>query len=193
MRLVVLTSGGGILQTIQDAIGAKRLNAEIVLAVLAQPQPSEQLHTSPTIATLAIPPDLEAETQAHVAQKILAHQPDLIVLENETNVFSATFLAQLSPCIMTLHPALPGEFLGADAIGDAYDAFQRGDILNSGITIYLLTPSLNTKEVVLKAGIPMLIEDTLEDFETRMFAIGQQLLIKALTAYAAKYHSANGS
>jgi folate-dependent phosphoribosylglycinamide formyltransferase PurN len=130
---------------------------------------------------------LDAAAPATIAQNIQAYQPDLVVLDHRAAGL-AGLLAQVSQKMMMSHPALPGEFLGDDAIGEAYDAFQRGDILSSGVTIYTLLPNSGDKDVFLKAGVPMLIEDTLEDFATRMQLASQQLLVKALALYAQKYY-----
>lgn len=188
MRLVVVSSSEGVLQALQTAIEANALHAKIVLAVLAQPQPIEQQHAlTSKIERVVLAPTLDAAAKEIIAQKIQTHQPDLVVWENSSANFMS-LLPYFSQKIMFSHPALPGEFLDDDAVGDAYDAFQRGDILYSGITIYTRMPGSDNQEVFLKAGVPMLIEDTLEDFATRMQLASQQLLVKALALYAKKYH-----
>lgn len=179
------------------AIGTKQLAAEIVLVVCGhQDALGLERAQKAGIDTLYFPltPYLEAHNgrgheqyDRELAQKIQAYQPDLIILEDWSHAFSAAFLEYFPRQVINLHPALPGEFPGTDPIGQAYDAFQRGDILSTGVTVHFVVPEAVTGEVIIKAGVPMLIEDTLEDFEARIHATGHQLILKAIALYAAKY------
>ena len=48
-----------------------------------------------------------------------------------------------------MHPALPKEFDGVDAIGRAFTAFTEGKITRTGVMIHRVTPVVDRGEVLL--------------------------------------------
>ena len=76
-----------------------------------------------------------------LAQIILAHvpSPDLVVCAGWMHVLSAPFVSALKSAnvpIINLHPALPGQFSGADAIHRAWEDYQKGRIAGTGVMIH---------------------------------------------------------
>lgn len=196
MRLIVLVSGNGSnLQAIMDAIDSAHLKAEIVL-VVSNRRGAYGLEraASADIPTLYFPlkPYADAnrsrvEYDADLAATIAPYQPDLIVLAGWMHVLSPAFLDHYPHQVINLHPALPGQFAGTHAIQRAYEAFQRGEILNSGVMVHYVIPEVDAGDVLIKAGVPILPEDTLETFGERMHATEHQLIVKAIALYAQKH------
>ena len=78
---------------------------------------------------------------ADLAEIVAATKSDWIVLAGWMHVFSMAFLGKFPNRVINLHPALPGQFAGVDAIHRAYEAFQRGEIsfvesLSNGVGVH---------------------------------------------------------
>lgn len=188
-RLAVLISGSGTnLQALIDAIAAGELEAKIVAVVsnrrdaygLAR---AEQAH----LPTLYFPLKSYLEAghsreayDADLAKMILAYQPDLIVLAGWMHVLSPAFLDCFPGCVLNLHPALPGQFAGTHAIERAYEAFQRGEIEQTGVMVHWVIPEIDAGPVIVAAPVPIYPTDTLADLENRIHATEHRLLIEAV-------------
>ena len=75
------------------------------------------------------------------------------------------------PCI-NLHPALPGEFDGADAIGRAYQAFGRGEIRRTGVMVHRVVREVDRGEPLVVREMEMRDGDSLQDLEARIHEVG---------------------
>src|SRR3954471_20010326 len=137
-RLVVLISGAGTnLQAVLDAISARELDAEIVLVVSNRKAAYGLTHAEQArIPTLYFPlkPYAEAGRDAYdhdLAERVKAYRPDIIVLAGWMHILSPAFLDWFPKRVINLHPALPGQFPGVDAIERTFEAYGRGET-NSG-------------------------------------------------------------
>src|SRR6187551_2441367 len=139
--LVVLISGSGTnLQAIIDAIESKSLNATIALVVsnrkaaygLVRAEqhgiPTKYFPLKPYTDAGKTREDYDADLAALVAER----NPTLVVLAGWMQVFTPIFLNHFADNVINLHPALPGAFAGTHAIERAFEAFQNGEIKESG-------------------------------------------------------------
>lgn len=189
IRLVVLVSGGGSnLQAIIDAIHKQHLRAEVVLVVSNRKnayglQRAEDAGIptlySPLKPILAAGKSREAY-DADLAAAIAEHSPDLIVLAGWMHILSPAFLERFPNKVINLHPALPGTFPGTQAIERAYEAYQVGAIDRSGIMVHYAVPEVDAGEVIIQAEVPILPDDSLEDFAERMHATEHRLIVQAI-------------
>ena len=189
MRLVVLISGSGTnLQAIMDAIEAKHLKAEII-AVISNRKAAFGLTRAQQagIETLYFPlkPYTDAgksreDYDADLAEKIKAYQPDLIVLAGWMHIVSPVFLEAFPNRVINLHPALPNEFAGTNAIERAFEAAQKGEIRRSGIMVHYVVPEVDAGDVIIQAEVAILPSDSLEDFASRMHATEHRLIVQAI-------------
>lgn len=79
------------------------------------------------------------------------------------------------PCI-NLHPALPGAFDGANAIGRAYEAFERGEISKTGVMVHRVVAEVDRGEPLVVREIPMTQGETKEQLETRIHQVSDRIL-----------------
>jgi len=188
-RLVVMISGfGSNLQAIIDAVNEGQLSAEIALVVsnrkAAYGLERAQLAGIPTLYFPLKPykdQGLSREAyDADLAGRIAVVQPDLIVLAGWMHVLSPAFLDCFPGRVINLHPALPGEFEGVDAISRAYEAFRRGEITRSGCMMHYVVPTIDAGEVILQVEVPLYPDDTLEHFEGRMHAAEHHIIVQAI-------------
>ena len=82
--------------------------------------------------------------------------------------------------IINLHPALPGAFSGTRAIGRAFEAWQAGEITETGVMVHWVPdagvddgPVIATETVSFEPG------DSLEAFACRMHQAEHRLIVAA--------------
>lgn len=195
LRLVVCISGGGTnLQALIDAIEHRDLDAHISL-VVSNRKDAYGLERARRagIETLYFPlkPFTEggqtrAEYDEALAARLHTYQPDLIVLAGWMHIFTPAFLDQFFRRVINLHPALPGQFAGVNAIQRAFAAFQRGEIDHSGVMIHYVIPEVDAGEVILQEEVPLDAEDTLETFAARMHAAEHRVIVEAVRRHTTR-------
>lgn len=176
-RLVVMISGKGTnLQAIWRAIEKKFIPAEISLVVSNRRDAAGlEFAAEHAIPTLYFPlkPYTDAgktreDYDADLAEKIAEVKPHLIVLVGWMHILSPAFLDQFPDRIINLHPALPGQFPGKDAISSAFEAYKRGEIKYSGCMVHHATDEVDAGKVIQQIVVPIRKNDTLEQFEQRV-------------------------
>ena len=190
-RIIVFISGGGSnLQTLIDATQSGKLEAEIVLVVSNRKAAFalERAHAAgiPTLYAPLKPFTVagrsRAEYDADLAQKTKLLEPDLIVLAGWMHVVTSAFLEGVGVPVINLHPALPGQFAGAHAIEDAYQAWLEGKITQSGCMVHHVIPELDAGEAIATRVVPFIAGDTLETYAERLHAAEHELIVTATRA-----------
>ena len=187
-RLVVMISGSGTnLQALIDACKNGDLAAEIVLVVSnrhaayglerAREAGIETLYFP--LKPYRIAGESREVYDADLAAKIMAYEPDLIVLAGWMHVLTPAFLNQFPGQVINLHPALPGQFEGVDAIEHAHEAYVRGEIAYSGCMVHYAVPEVDAGPVVEQTVVAFREGETLDEFEMRMHAAEHQLIVRA--------------
>ncbi|NJR31528.1 MAG: hypothetical protein HC778_00010 [Chamaesiphon sp. CSU_1_12] len=82
--------------------------------------------------------------------------------------------------VINLHPALPGQSPGTDAIAQAFARFQQGEIDHSGCMVHSVIPEVDAGPVIAIATVPFAQADTLETFSARMHAAEHRLIVAAI-------------
>jgi formyltetrahydrofolate-dependent phosphoribosylglycinamide formyltransferase len=187
-RLIVLVSGSGSnLQALINATQDGCLTAEIVLVVSNRHSAyGLERARQAGIETLYFPlkpyriaGESREAYDADLAAILKKYEPDLIVLAGWMHIFSPAFLDQFAGQVINLHPALPGQFDGVDAIKRAYEAYQRGEINHTGCMVYYVVPEVDAGPVAAQTIIRFREGESLDDFELRMHAAEQRLIVQA--------------
>lgn len=194
-RIIVMISGFGTnLQAIIDAVCDRvvvtdgRLQANIVLVVSNRKTAYGLIRAENAgIPTLYFPlkPYQEAgksrqQYDADLAAQLKTYRPDLIVLAGWMHILSPAFLEQFPEQVINLHPALPGQFAGTQAIERAFAAYQQGEIEHSGCMVHAVIPEVDAGRVIAQAEVPIFPQDSLADFAARMHAAEHQLIVRAI-------------
>ncbi|WWD17973.1 hypothetical protein CI109_102418 [Kwoniella shandongensis] len=79
--------------------------------------------------------------------------------------------------IINLHPALPGAFDGANAIGRAFEAFQEGEVKNTGVMVHRVVAEVDRGEPLLVKDVEIKEGDTLEDLEARIHQVEHEIIV----------------
>jgi formyltetrahydrofolate-dependent phosphoribosylglycinamide formyltransferase len=195
-RLVILISGSGSnLQAILAAIAEGRITAVPSLVVSNRKDAYGLVRAEQAgVPTIYFPfkPYREAgkareQYDADLAEVIRPYQPDLIVLAGWMHILSAAFLDHFPHKVINLHPALPGQFAGTQAIQRAYDAYQRGEIAHTGCMVHFTIPEVDAGPVIAQAEVPILPTDSLADLEARMHQAEHEVLITAVRHVLAEH------
>jgi formyltetrahydrofolate-dependent phosphoribosylglycinamide formyltransferase len=190
-RVVVLISGGGSnLQALMDATQRGTLQAEIVLVVSNRKAAfGLERARSTGLDTLYFPlkPYRDAgksrqEYDTDLTERVAQARPDLIVLAGWMHIDSGPMIDRFPGRIINLHPALPGEFPGAHAIEDAYNAWREGRITRSGCMVHHVIRELDAGPVIAQREVGFQPGDTLESFSARLHAAEHGLIIQATNA-----------
>lgn len=187
-RLVVLISGSGTnLQALIEATENGRLPAQIVAVVSNRKEAYGLIRAAQANIPghyFPLKPYTEAgqsreSYDADLAHLVASFQPDLIILAGWMHVLHPIFLTQFPRRVINLHPALPGQFAGTQAIERAYAAFQAGEIAHSGCMVHYVIPEVDAGEVIATRHVPIFPTDSLTDFATRMHNTEHELIVSA--------------
>jgi formyltetrahydrofolate-dependent phosphoribosylglycinamide formyltransferase len=188
-RLAVFISGNGSnLQALIEAIQNGQLDAKIVVVVSNRQNAYGLVRAEQAgIPTVYFPlkPYREAGQpreayDSDLAEIVAAYQPDLIILAGWMHILSSAFLDQFPNRVLNLHPALPGQFVGTQAIERAFEAFQRGEIDQTGVMVHLVIPEVDAGPVIGITAVPINQTDSLNDLTARIHSAEHQLLVEAV-------------
>ena len=189
-RLAVLISGNGTnLQAILDAIRARQLDAQVVLVVSNRKnafglERAAKAGVPTRVHTLKPYRDAgrsREEYDADLAELVLEAKPDWVVLAGWMHILSDAFLRHFPYRVVNLHPALPGQFPGANAIAEALEAFQAGRIKKTGVMVHLVPDEqVDRGPVIASEEVPIYPGDTLDTLTNRMHQVEHRVLVGAL-------------
>jgi formyltetrahydrofolate-dependent phosphoribosylglycinamide formyltransferase len=189
-HLAVLISGSGTnLQAIIDAIETGRLPQTRIAVVVSNRKAAAGLeraarHGIPTLYHPLLPyrkaGRAREEYDADLADMLAPYAIDLVVLAGWMHIFSLAFLRRY-PRVLNIHPALPGTFPGMHAIEEAWAAYRRGEITETGVMIHWAPDeTVDCGPVAACQRVPILPEDTLEALEARIHAVEHELYVRTI-------------
>ena len=169
--LGILISGrGSNLQSIIDAIAARRLDATIAVVVSNRAEAQglqrardagiESVHLSPRDH-----PDRDAYDLA-LADRLRARGVQLVCLAGFMRLVGRPLLDAFPERILNIHPSLLPSFPGLDA---QRQALAHG-VRVTGVTVHVVTAELDGGPIVRQAPVPVLEDDTFDTLEARILA-----------------------
>ena len=185
-RLVVLISGNGTnLQAILDACISGGLDATVAAVVSNKANAFGLTRARNAGVESVYFSKLENESRqqydSRLAVYVTTQQPDYIVLAGWMRILTSEFLNRFPGRVVNIHPALPDTFPGTHAIERAFEAYQRGEIKQSGVMVHLVPDEgVDNGPVLATEIVPIFADDTLASLEARVHKVEHVLLIKAL-------------
>ncbi|KAJ5408107.1 hypothetical protein N7509_001990 [Penicillium cosmopolitanum] len=190
IRATVLISGNGSnLQAVIDKVAEGQLNTTLV-RVLSNRKDAFGLERArkaniPTLyhnlvkykkqhpATTEGVQAAREEYDAELARLILADGPELVICLGFMHILSPQFLGPLEKAnvrIINLHPALPGQFNGVNAIERAHAAWMEGKIDKTGVMIHDVISEVDMGKPILVKEIPFQKgrDEDIDAFATRV-------------------------
>ncbi|MCJ1366560.1 hypothetical protein MMC16_005689 [Acarospora aff. strigata] len=211
-RITVLISGSGTnLQALMDACATDKLPGATIVRVISNRKDAYGLvrasTANPPIPTLyhnlvqykkeypRTDEGVQAARKAYDAELVnlvLADKPHLVVCAGWMHILADDFLEPLKEAIVpviNLHPALPKQFNGANAIQRAHAAFQQGDIQETGVMVHYVISEVDMGEPLLVRKVPMIngeseadLTDRIHRIEWEIIVAGTELAIQRLRA-----------
>ena len=181
-RLVVLASGHGTnLQSVIDACATAQIEGRVVAVVSDRPAAHAlDRARAATIAAIALPRrdgETRPDYDARLADEVSAYEPDWIVLAGWMRILTMSFLGRFPNRVINLHPALPGEFAGTDAIERAFAA----GLERTGVMVHLVPDEgVDDGPVLATAIVAIRGDDTIETLRERIHATEHDLLVSTL-------------
>lgn len=180
-RVVVLVSGSGTtLQALLDASLDARWGAQVV-AVGADRAGIEGLVRAERagVPTFVLPlrdqPDRASWDEA-LAEAVLAHHPDLVVLAGFMKLVGPEFLRRLPGRVVNTHPALCPSFPGTN--GPA-DALAYG-VKVTGATLFVVDEGVDTGPIVAQTTVPVEEDDDVASLHERIKQAERAMLVGAV-------------
>jgi phosphoribosylglycinamide formyltransferase len=120
---------------------------------------------------------------ADLANLVLQDQPDLVVCAGWMHILAPSFLDPLAArnvAIINLHPALPGQYDGAGAIGRAYNDFINGKLEDdtTGIMVHYVISEVDRGDPIVVRKIKCQPSETLDELEARVHKEEHQLILE---------------
>lgn len=185
-RILVLISGSGTnLQAILDACADGSLPARVVGVISNQADAfglERARRAGVPVEVLSRKKDQDRLAyDAQLAEAAEKYRPDWIVLAGWMRLLSAAFLGHFPGRVVNLHPALPGTFPGTHAIERAFEAFQAGQISQTGVMVHLVPDEgVDCGPVLAQRVVGLLPGETLESLEARVHQLEHALLVETL-------------
>ena len=190
-RLVVLASGSGTnLQAILDGCSDRRIDGEVV-AVVSNVEDAFALERArhaeiPTALVLREEGEARRVYDARLADVVSAYGPDWVVLAGWMRILTGVFLDRFPDRVINLHPALPGELPGINAIERAWDEAVAGVRTRSGVMVHLVPDEgVDDGPVLASRVVPVDASGTLESFAAAVHDTEHELLVETLATLCA--------
>ena len=98
-----------------------------------------------------------------------------------------SFLGRFPGRVVNLHPALPGELPGTDAVARAWEQSRRGERSATGVMVHLVPDEgVDDGPVLGTAAVPIDPDDTLDALTERVHATEHRLLVEVLAELCTK-------
>lgn len=121
---------------------------------------------------------------ADLAELVSAFEPEVVVLAGWMRILTSAFLDRFPECVVNLHPALPGELPGTDAIGRAWAEWEAGTREHTGLMVHLAVPEVDAGPVLATRRIPFRVGESRENFEARFHDAEHEVLVDVLRAWS---------
>jgi len=181
----VLISGGGTnLQSIIDAIEARKLDAtiELVLSNKADAFGLERARKH-GIATEVLDHKAFASREAYdqaVVDLLRARGVELVVMAGFMRLLSPVFVKGYSNRIMNIHPALLPAFPGLHVQKKAVEHGVRF----AGCTVHFVNEECDEGAIIIQAVVPVFPDDTEETLAARILKQEHRIYPRAIQLYA---------
>jgi len=183
-RIVVLASGSGTnCQALIDACATGDLHASVVAVITNRATSGVVDRARAAGIACHVVDHAGSDTEVRRAaddrliEAIAACTPDVVVLAGWMRILGAQVGAAFP--MINLHPAKPGEFAGTRAIERAFEAWQAGDIVESGVMVHWVPDEgVDVGPVILTEAVPLRTGDLLDVFADRMHATEHRLIVE---------------
>jgi phosphoribosylglycinamide formyltransferase-1 len=185
LSLGVLASGrGSNFQAIIDAIEGGRLNAEVKLLVVDNPEAfAIERARKHSIEYLSVDPGSfpsKDDFFRKLAEELKARGVELVILAGFMRMVRKPLIDAFPYRIMNIHPALLPSFRGLHGQKQAVDYGVR----ISGCTVHFVDEGMDTGPVIIQAAVPVSPDDTEESLSGRILKLEHRIFPEAIRLFA---------
>ena len=177
---IFYSGSGSTLRAVQDSLNNGVLNLDIKFVVSNR---TSETVTNNNYDLLHIPFNFETgnreEYQRNLLNRLSSYECDFYLLLGWNMILNSNFIDN-SPTIYNLHPALPGTFIGNNAVEQALQSFQRGETTHTGSMLHQVTSVLDKGPVMDTIKVNIENGDTLETLTTRVKSFERGMVISFL-------------
>jgi len=177
---VLISGRGSNLQSIIDAIGQGRLDAQIAIVVSNRDDAAGlQRASAAGIETMCLRPRDYPGRDAYdraLAGALETRGVNLVCLAGFMRLVGPPLLAAFPNRTLNIHPSLLPAFPGLDAQRQALEYGVRF----SGATVHLVTSELDGGPIVMQAAVPVLEDDTVEALSSRILVEEHRIYPEAI-------------
>ncbi len=171
LKLGVLGSGSGYnMQSIQDAIEAGTLDAEIAVVITDVPgagilaRAARHNLKGLWIDHAPFKTKLEGKAEDEVIRVLREHGVDTVVLAGYMRVVKPGLLTAFPQRVLNIHPALLPAFPGLHGWTQALEYGAKV----AGCTVHFVDTGIDSGPIILQAAVPVLDDDTPETLHARI-------------------------
>ncbi len=185
LQLGVLISGSGTnLQALIDAIGEKRLDAEIKLVVSNKKDAYGLTRAKEARIPVAVIEHRQFESRQafdeELVKKLRAAHVDWIALAGFMRVLTPHFLDAFKQKVVNIHPSLLPAFPGVNAQKQAFDY----GVKLAGCTTHFVDGGVDTGPIIAQRAVHVLATDTAETLKDRILEQEHDLFARTLQTIA---------
>jgi phosphoribosylglycinamide formyltransferase-1 len=188
LRLGVLGSGSGSnMQSIQDAIEAGTLDAEIAVVITDVPgagilaRAARHNLTGLWVDHAPFKTKLEGKAEDEVIRVLREHGVDTVVLAGYMRVVKPGLLNAFPQRVLNIHPALLPAFPGLHGWTQALEYGAKV----AGCTVHFVDTGIDSGPIILQAAVPVLDDDTPETLHARIQVEEHKIYPEAIRLLAA--------
>lgn len=179
-RIVVLVSGNGSnLQALIDASQEGRIRGSMVGVVSNRAKAFGLQRAERAGIPCAVVRKYKAQSRqaydAELADAVQGFRPDLVVLAGFMRILTPTFIGRFAK-VINLHPALPGELPGTDAIARAW----ASEMTRTGVMVHEVVEEVDAGPVLGTREVPIDRSGTLDELEAAMHAAEHEVLVEVV-------------
>lgn len=184
MNFAVFCSGQGTnLQAIIDAVGKKRIKANLALVVCDNPKAyAIKRARRAGIETVVVGPEkfpAREKLEAEIIRRLNSKGVKLIVLAGFMRVLSGKFVSKYRNRILNIHPALLPSFKGSRAIRDAI----RYGVKVTGATAHFVTENVDSGPIILQEICEVKDNDKEKDLLARVHKLEYMIYPRAIDLF----------
>jgi phosphoribosylglycinamide formyltransferase 1 len=190
-RIAVLASGSGSnLQAIIDACATGLIDGTVVHVVSDRGDAfALQRAAAAGVATTHLARHGGEPRPAYdvrLADAVEAAGADLVVLAGWMRILTMSFLGRFPGRVVNLHPALPGELPGTNAVARAWEQSRHGERAATGVMVHLVPDEgVDDGPVLGTAAVQIHADDTLDTLTERVHAAEHRLLVEVIAELCA--------
>ncbi|MBW0504887.1 hypothetical protein O181_044602 [Austropuccinia psidii MF-1] len=136
--------------------------------------------------------EIRAQYDRELAEIVKLGKPRLVVLAGFMHILSEEFLKKMqanwdsgdgsSIPVINLHPALPGQFDGANAIQRAWEAGPDGtaQVCETGVMIHEVIPEVDRGKPILVRKVELKRDESLEALQQRIHQVEHELIVEGV-------------